>query len=309
MFTYTTLSEDAAVRNFWKYTVVRLGVNCDYVMRCILAVSALHMAHYQPEKRDFFVSRAIAYHQTASRTATRLISEMKPEDRENLWIFSILTIYFGGCILIPLTPILVTHLAAYETALGSPRSHDSSLLMGESAFPDWLFLLRGAKLLFRELQSPTNNGHISPLVARGVTRWQASHSAQHANSPLLRDLQSRINASVTDNTLLSIYNYAIDELRMQLSLCVSEGKNSLDLMDAFVWQFVLADSFVPLLANPTQEAAAIFAHFCVILKRFDEHWWLQGWGTVLIARVWEILDSVHRPWIQWVVEEMGWIPP
>lgn len=80
-------------------------------------------------------------------------------------------------------------------------------------------------------------------------------------------------------------------------------------MDAFVWQFVLADSFVPLLANPTQEAAAIFAHFCVILKRFDEHWWLQGWGTVLIARVWEILDSVHRPWIQWVVEEMGWIPP
>ena len=93
------------------------------------------------------------------------------------------------------------------------------------------------------------------------------------------DLQSRINATVTDSALFSIYNFAIDELRMQLSLCVSEGKNRLDLMDAFVWQFILPDTFVPLLVNPTQEAAVIFAHFCVTLKRFDEHWWSQGWGV------------------------------
>lgn len=94
-FTYTTLSNDGALRNFWKYTVVRLGVSCDYVMRAILAVSALHMALHQPIRKDFLINHAITYHQIASRTAMQLMISIKPEDRENLWIFSILTMYFG----------------------------------------------------------------------------------------------------------------------------------------------------------------------------------------------------------------------
>lgn len=94
-FTYTTMSDDGAVRNFWKYTVVRIGVCCDYVMRAILAVSALHMAHHQPERRVFFINRAITYHQISSRTAMRLMTGLKPEDRENLWLFSMLTVIFG----------------------------------------------------------------------------------------------------------------------------------------------------------------------------------------------------------------------
>lgn len=200
-----------------------------------------------------------------------------------------------------------------RAALGCPKSQGTSLLMGDSAFPDWIFLLQGVKHLCLALKSTTYAGPLKPLIAHGEARWRArwnaSHVPQHANSSLLQELQTRVNATVADASLLSIYNDAIEELRMQLSLCLSEEPHRLDLCDAFMWQFTVVDSFLPLLKEPTQEAAAIFAHFCIILKRLEGHWWLQGWATVLISKVWRILDSVHRPWIQWAIEEMGWVPP
>lgn len=83
---------------------------------------------------------------------------------------------------------------------------------------------------------------------------------------------------------------------------------SLDLSDAFVWLFIVADDFLPLLkpsAGPAQEALAIFAHFCILLKRLDGEWWLQGWGTHLILRCHSLLDDEHRLWIRWPIEEAG----
>jgi hypothetical protein len=286
--TYTTLSSNAMLRNFWKFTCIRLGVSCDYVMRSILAVSALHMAHHRHDKRDVLLNAAVMYHRLASRAAMSLMNNIPPEAREQLWIFSILTVYFG---------------------LGSPRPQDSSLLLGDSAFPDWLFLLRGVRQLHIELLSPTYDGPLSPLLTQGSARYEASHTAEHLRSHLLRDLQGQINATVTDVAFLTIYNGAIDELRVQLSFCLSQDQQSLDLMDAFVWQIGQADDFLPLLRQPTQEAAAIMAHFCVMLKCFESHWWLQGWATALITKVWGVLDSAHRPWVQWAVEEVGWVPP
>lgn len=183
------------------------------------------------------------------------------------------------------------------------------MFIGEPAFPDWLFLIRGVLHLHQEIQSPTYDGALMLLVSHGKDRWIASHSPEHANSPLLRDLQDRINELVTDSNLLQTYNTAIDELRMQLSFCLSVGKRNLDLMDAFVWQVMLADSFLPLLRDPAQETIVIFAHFCVVLNCFEGYWWMKGWGITLMTKVWDLLDSVHRPWVQWAIEEISWIPP
>ena len=72
-----------------------------------------------------------------------------------------------------------------------------------------------------------------------------------------------------------------------------------------VWLWTVSDDFVPLLRVPSQEAVAIFAHFCVLLKHHDSHWWLKGWGDHVMGRVREILDEEHAGWIGWPVREMG----
>lgn len=118
-----------------------------------------------------------------------------------------------------------------------------------------------------------------------------------------------MRASVTDPTELDIYERAIGELRCQLGLALSSERRDLDIMDAFVWHFSMADEFLPLLREERQVAVAIFAHSLVVFSALDGHRWLRGWDTFLLGRIWDMLDEEHRLWIQWPVEEIGWVPP
>lgn len=95
-FTYATLSSDATVRNMFRTDVVRMAFDCDYVMRSLLAVSALHLAHFRPNRREkSYVSRACMHLRTASQLAIPLMTHLNPDNCENLYLFSILAIYFG----------------------------------------------------------------------------------------------------------------------------------------------------------------------------------------------------------------------
>lgn len=97
--TYTTFSNERILQDLWKYTVPSMGVRCGFVMRSILAISALHISFHRPEKRDFYVSTALRYHQIASREAMQLLGHVTEESAENLFIFSALTIIVGGFLL------------------------------------------------------------------------------------------------------------------------------------------------------------------------------------------------------------------
>ena len=133
-----------------------------------------------------------------------------------------------------------------------------------------------------------------------------SSSSPSLRSPILAPLRARIQATVTDASLLQTYAHALDEL--ELALIVRQDPAApRDVLDAMVWLWVMSDEFVPLLRLPTQEAVAIFAHFCVLLKHHESHWWLQGWGDHIMVRAREILDEEHRGWIEWPMREMGWM--
>ncbi|KAF9875546.1 C6 zinc finger protein [Colletotrichum karsti] len=289
-FAYTTLSTDAVVRQMWKVPVVRLALECDYVMRALLSVSALHLAHHRPERRDFFISRALTYHQMASRTAMGLMGALDGENCEKLYLFSVLTIFF---------------------ALACPRKSSDSLIMGESSFPDWMFLLRGTRGLLKILDPRSYTGPLLPMFTHGRERYMHTRDDSKVQSDLLADLQRLVNKTCADPELLPTYNRAIDELRRTLSIFLWDGGRGMDITDAFVWKYLMAEEFLPLLKSPgaTQEAVAIFSHFCILLKRLENEWWLQGWATHLISRAWALLDQDHRLWIQWPIEELGWVPP
>ncbi|KAL2874107.1 hypothetical protein SGCOL_010695 [Colletotrichum sp. CLE4] len=289
-FAFNTLSTDPVVRQMWKVPVVRLALECDYVMRALLSVSALHLAHNRPERRDFFISRALTYHQMASRTAMGLMGALDGENCEKLYLFSVLTIFF---------------------ALACPRKSSDSLIMGESSFPDWLFLLRGTRSLLKELDPHTYAGPLTPMFNHGRERYMHMRDESKIQSDLLADLQRLVNKTCADAALLPVYNRAIDELRRTLSVFLWDGGRGMDITDAFVWKYLMAEDFLPLLKSPghTQEAVAIFSHFCILLKRLENEWWLQGWATHVISRAWAVLDQDHRLWIQWPIEELGWVPP
>lgn len=258
-------------------------------MRALLAVSATHIAQHRPNQKHHYLSHAMAYHDIASRKAIALMVDMLPENLEDLWIFAVLTMYF---------------------AMGSPRDANAAPLeAGDNMLPEWIFLFNGVHQIFQALYTSSYTGIISPMIEHGRQCWEAAHQPEHQNANILFDLEANIKATVTSVEEFEIYAYAMRELRCQLSLILSSRSNDLDVADAFVWHNAMAESFMPLLQQGRQEAVAIFAHSLVIFSALNGSRWLNGWDTFLMARVWDVLDPEHRLWIQWPIEQIGWIPP
>lgn len=95
-YTCSTLSPDPLMRDFWKVNVVQLALQCPYVMRALLSVSGLHIAYFRPDRREFYIAQAVGHHEKASKAAMALLSgQVTPEIGRNLYLFSVLTIYYG----------------------------------------------------------------------------------------------------------------------------------------------------------------------------------------------------------------------
>jgi hypothetical protein len=159
---------------------------------------------------------------------------------------------------------------------------------------------------------------LSPLILHGMDRWLAMHPEMRNNGPLgstvrsapltpCEDLHAHLDKLSLDETRRKIYHATVDKLAA--SLLSVDDSPSTDITDAFVWVWEVSDDFLPLLEEGTQEAVAIFAYFSVVLKKLDKQWWLQGWADHIISRASQLLDHRHRIWIQWPVEEIGWVAP
>jgi len=289
--TYSTLSTDPELRNFWKTAVVRKALGCEFLMRALLAVSATHIAQHRPSQKHYYISHAMAYHDIASRKAVSLMVELLPENLEDLLVFSVLTMYF---------------------ALGSPRdTNHSPLRTGDNILPEWIFLFNGVQQIRYALLCNPNSqrGMLSPMESHGIVRWDAAHKPEHKDANILHELKAQIDATITNEEEKEIYAHAIQELRCQLSYVLSSRSHDLDLADAFVWHFAMAEKFMPLLQQGRQEALVIFVHSLILLTAVNGSRWMNGWDTCLMARAWDVLDPVHRLWIQWPMEEIGWMPP
>jgi len=103
--TYSTLAADPGIRDFWRVTVVQLGLKCDYIMRAVLAISALHLAHHRPDRREYYLAKGVLFHQRASRSASSFFNSpygiSNLDDAVNLFLFSMLTLYFGTAPILP----------------------------------------------------------------------------------------------------------------------------------------------------------------------------------------------------------------
>ena len=112
-----TFHNDPILKTLWRINVPQLALSFDFVMRGILALSALHLAYYKPERREFYLNQAMAQHQTGLREATYLLRNVTAENCTPVYIFTAMTCMF---------------------TLASPRKEDDFLVIGEGGIAEWL---------------------------------------------------------------------------------------------------------------------------------------------------------------------------
>ncbi|KAK0707053.1 hypothetical protein B0T26DRAFT_744085 [Lasiosphaeria miniovina] len=259
--THATLAADAGVCDFWRVAVARIGLGCDYIMRSVLAVSALHLAYHRPDRRDFYTAQGILLHTRASRSAMHLMAAAAAANSNN----------DGGD----------DHNMASPAPAPVGLSDDDavnlflfSMLTVVANFPDWTFLLNGAKSLSNVVGERGPDTLLAPFLVYGTRRRHASR----------RD--SKDAATSLDGTGTGIGEDGgndgddcapLRELRRRTRRSGTRAAGApRDVLDAMLWLWEVSDSLVPLLKGPepAQEAVAIFAHFCILLRHHESVWWL-----------------------------------
>lgn len=281
------MSCEPTSRNFWRINVPQIGFAHPYVLHSITAMAALHLAHFRPEQSMFYVEQARMRHTKASSLALPLFSNIRPDNAIPIYFFSILTSYI---------------------AFASPKETKSFLFVGNYNMPDWLFLVRGVRSVIEADQAVLNQSTISFLFRSGhhLHKTWESCSMDHE---VLKELEDNIRGSVSDEARADLLLAAVGSLKRAFYVFYKtnisdENKHRC----VFMWLFKTNDAYFYLLKDHDKEALCILAYFCVLLKRIEHFWWVDGWAFHLIARVYASLDDVYKLWIRWPIEETGWVP-
>ena len=286
--TCATLHRHPFQQTLWRINIPQIGFSYDFVMRGILAISALHLAYLCPEKKGFYTSQALVHHQISLSTAIPLLSHVTPENCSALYTFAILASIFS---------------------LGRPRTPEDSLVVEEAGVVTWLTLLRGTRSIIESSHTAVRSGPLGPMFQNELRRVQLRDMPSYNHSieeKQLEELQRTIAKATTDQRILKTYTEAIEELRKSY-MVLYNNPHTYEFTDVFIWVLRASDEYLQLLNEQTQESLCIFAFFSVVLYQLRSHWWIEGWGSNLIAQIYLLLDEEHRWWIQWPLEQVHWV--
>ena len=286
--TASTLSPETSIRDSWRLIVPQLGFSKDYILDGILALAALHMARYNSGRRDELQSYAYQRHAASLSKALPLMSNVNPHNCSHLFIFGLLTLYFD---------------------VAKPIGVDDFLVTAKGAAPEWLPLLRGIDSIVHKdntiLESP-----ISPILqatAAALSYWR-THSP--VDIEVLEELRQKIEAKAAsfDPERHDALQDAILLLKRSYTFFYAKTFQENDRFTGFyTWMLEVSDQYLELLRNRNNEAMCILAFYCVLMRDAEKYWWWNGWSIHIIQRIYLFLDAEYRLWIQWPIEEIGWV--
>lgn len=288
-----TFSTDPMVRNFWRVNVPQIAFATPYILKGILSLSALHLAKFRPESKDFYLATALSQHNAAVGLVSRLILAITAENCVELFLFSTITNYF---------------------VFAKPREPDTFLLTNHGVLPEWLLLFRGVRAVMETELDVIRHSPVGAMFETGFAmhEYWISHTFENET---LRALEANIRESLKEEPeKLDAMMEAMDALKKSYAIFYGadpESKVQGDddkIRGIFIWLFKISNEFIALVGEGNSEALCILAYFCVLMRRLDFLWWMEGWGLHLIESIYSRLNDSYRCWIRWPIEETGWVP-
>lgn len=278
----------------WRDEIPRMALKQPFLMRGLLAVSALQLARLLPEQKEHYLAVA-AHHQNLALPSYRYLVEdidhrMTAENCHAILAFGHLT-------------------TAY--AFASPHPPGSVLFSGlcsSTGVPEWLHLLRGARGILSVAKDSVAKDWITEapfmFTLRGLPETvDVSLSPEDFQlSTLGVEIDSLKVTTPEEYHELDIYRESLFLLRQTFAIPYQPGEVLGVKFAVFVWVEVVPAEFLELLSSLKPVALVILAHLCVLLKKCENFWFIKGAAERIIFEVNDILDESWRPWIAWAMQ-------
>ena len=185
--------------------------------------------------------------------------------------------------------------------------------MNRDVIPEWLKLQRSAfemlephrEMIFSKIKSPLKmkfdfisdictDAHLLPKCYPYNDDLLSLFSRTHRSTSCL------LQEDMVNQTCLATFT----SLRRVFELPFAPGFN-LDYRDAVtLWPIRQPSDFFDLLILNNPKALIVFAFYCVLLKRTEDHWYLKGQSKKLLTDIRRRLQPKWQYWISWPLQEI-----
>jgi hypothetical protein len=272
--TYLTLTPEHAQQKVWQSTAVKLGLSFPFLMHQILAIAALHLGHCNPERWDYYSTKAIELQSQAMEEFAVVQNQVDVSNCGAIFLFA--------------------SLLAIQVLADPKRS-------GDLSFGDYLdnllgciSLVQGVRhLVIEDWEQQLHDSEIGAL-------FKIQHPARPYDIPEeCRKLSNLIeNANVGEATL-STYSGTLDSLQFSFALSGAPSQSHSTIRWLLAWPMQLNREFLQLLQERRPEALIILAYYGVQLKCYRECWVVGDTGVFLIRAISNHTGRHWQPWLAW----------
>ncbi len=274
-----TLSDRGASHELWRVNAPQVAFQHDFLMRGILAISALHLAWLRPDRKDHYSHIAVRQQDAALGAFRAIMSSMDQSNCDAFFGLSSLIVVYG---------------------FAAPKASDSLGLFSYSGddSDEWLPLIRGVNSILMNVFSWIKQGRLS-----GLLHDHQQEPPRTDLPPILKEQLSHLEAlceNVSDRQeAATAYKTALAMLRLCFIRMKNRPQYECEVSMSFLWPVMVPQDYILLLNMRRPEALIILAHYCVILHHLDDYWWMRGWAMHIIDNIQRELSDEQRYWIEW----------
>ena len=274
-----TLSDRPESHALWQVTVPQEAFKHPFLMRGILAVSALHLSFLRPERHDYYNQLANRNQDAALGTFRPLMTNMDQSNCDAVLAMSTLVVVYG---------------------VESPKASESLGLFeykGEHSY-EWLPLIKGVYSIIMSVYPWIKSGKLSALL-HDQDHGLPTTGLSTALDNQLNNLDTLCEQASGGGDAVRMYKGALGSLRECFVRMNNRTPDDCEVSIAFLWPVLIPQEFVERLHAGEPIALIILAHYCVILHHLDSYWWMNGWARHIVRKIDRELDDNMQSWLQW----------
>lgn len=277
--TYLSLSNQKELQHILQIDIPREAFAQKFLMHGILALSALHLAHKQPDRPA--LTTISTHHQNLAISGFRTaLAHIAGHNANAVFALSSL-----------LTLIAFANLAKFSP-MHKPDCIDS--------FAEIFMLLRGVREIVISARDWVIRGPLAPLLM--AARLDESQSPMHPN---LQDRLDKLSTRLADErfdpeTRASCASAMADLKQLFPRVLAQSGRSETSVL--MTWPVQVPIGFITLIRQRHPAALIVLGHYCVLFHLFRENWFVDRCGARIVGAITDALDDEWRECMRWPAE-------
>jgi hypothetical protein len=274
----------------WQVEMPQVACRQPFLMRGILAVSALHMSRVRPEEKQKYLVRAVHHQNMALPSYRYVIDDFRNKMTEE------------NC-------HAVIGFASLTSAYAIAESHYLETnhfveVSSSTGVPEWLHLLRGARQILDVGREWISKGPMAFQVRSIEGEIDVSYNPEDLRFAALDILFDRREASCSlSEGEIEAYRTALRLLRESAAIPFLSCQTLGIKLSMFRWVELIPQLYLELLGDLKPQALILLAHYCILLRKGgDRYWYMEGAAERLLSSLQNILDEEWKPWIAWPLQ-------